>query len=172
MYIWSLNKAILHFASLVCDQSALVNWMRNWISEVYLEPCQLSMMELFRLSAADYISAFSCWLHFGFQLLTKSHHLFSSLPTNKFRRCTNQIFFSLVTHSRITPSDISKSPQVRFFIVDRASTTSLNICLRLNIPCTSSPPTSHIYSSSNQRHICSPAKHLLWVLFLRKWSAC
>ena len=48
---------------------------------------------------------------------TKSHHPLFSLPTNKSRRYTNQVFFSPVTPSRITTNDILKSPQVKFLIV-------------------------------------------------------
>ena len=48
---------------------------------------------------------------------TKSHHPLFSLPTNKSRKYTNQVFFSPVTPSRITTNDILKSPQVRFLIV-------------------------------------------------------
>ena len=48
--------------------------------------------------------------------LTKSHHPSSPLP-RKSRRYTQPVFFNQVTPSRITTSRISKSPQVRFFIV-------------------------------------------------------
>ena len=32
---WNLNNAFLYFGSLFIDQSVLINWIRNWISEVY-----------------------------------------------------------------------------------------------------------------------------------------
>ena len=42
---------------------------------------------------------------------------FLPLPPNKSRRYTIVVFFNPVTPSRITISDICKSPQVRLFIV-------------------------------------------------------
>ena len=45
----------MDFGSLVRDKSALVKWIQNWIPEAYLELCQISLIELFRLSAVDYI---------------------------------------------------------------------------------------------------------------------
>ena len=40
-----------------------------------------------------------------------------SLPPNKSKRWTDPLFFSSVTLSRITTSDISKSPNARFCII-------------------------------------------------------
>ena len=48
---------------------------------------------------------------------TKPTIPFSPFPQTTTRRYTNLVFFNLVTPSRITASDISISPKVRFLIV-------------------------------------------------------
>ena len=49
---------------------------------------------------------------------------------------------------------------------DWASTTFLYTSLRLQIPCTSSPHTTHLYNTYNRRRIWNPTKHLQRVLFV------
>ena len=118
----------MDFGSLVRDKSALVKWIQNWIPEAYLELCQISLIELFRLSAVDYIrkkkfiidgllirlmirfliSYTSCW---------GASHPFPLLPLSTSRRYTNQVFLNSATPSQITTNDIYISSQVIFFIV-------------------------------------------------------
>ena len=80
------------------------------------------------------------------------------------------VFFSPVIPSWISTSRIPKSPEVRFLIV-WASTTSLYNSLRLQIPCTFSPPTPHIHSTSGHIGIWNPVGSL-WLDFLRQQSIC
>ena len=65
-----------------------------------------------------------------------------------------KIFFNLVTPSRITTNGVPKSPEVRFLTVWSSINHFLvHPKLWLWFPCTCSPPTPCIHSTSGQIHI-------------------
>ena len=107
---------------------------------------------------------------------TKPTTAFSTFPQTTTRRYTNLVFFNLVTPSRITASDISISPKVRFLIVCSSLNyfpvrqTAVTNSIHFQSTCTPppSPPLAlPIYSTYNRGYIWNPAKHLQWGLFFK-----
>ena len=93
--------------------------------------------------------------------------LFHCRTTPLYQGCTmlkvrRQILFHFQRRIRVISTLIHKV-QARFIIVfdwDWASTTFLYTSQLLQIPCTSSPPTNHLYNTYSRRHIWNQAKHV------------
>ena len=73
--------------------------------------------------------------------------------TNKSRNHTNAIFFNPNAPCRITTSKVSQSTPSRSLQLNLASSTTLCTSLLLQIPCSHSLPTPHIYNNDQIRGV-------------------